>query len=54
MQEILYRFRRYYPWYDRQHKVLSLKGKIPVKDFVELKRMLKLTKEEVEDIRVNI
>ena len=54
MSEVLYRFERYDPWYDREHKVLSLRGKIPVEDFMLLRHLLKFVKEEVKDIRVNI
>jgi len=50
---ILDKFKRYYPEYDIKDKVLYLKGKIPVNEFLGLRLMIKIHKLDVKDIRVN-
>lgn len=54
MKVILELYKEYYPSYNVRHKILSLYGKIPVREFVALKELLKSVREEVKDIRVNI
>lgn len=54
MQKILKKFKKYYPWYDREHKILSFQGKMYVEEFMYLRYLLRFVKEEVKDIRINI
>lgn len=53
MKIILDKFERYYPEYDIKDKVLYLKGKISVNEFLGLRLMIKIHKLDVKDIRVN-
>ena len=52
MQEILYRYRRYLIEYNRGLGIITINRKIPVKDFLEMKHLLKRTNENITDIRV--
>lgn len=54
MQEILYRYRRYFIEYNRGLGIITINRKIPVKDFLEMKHLLKRTNENITDIRVQI
>jgi hypothetical protein len=53
MKIILDKIKRYYPEYDIKDKILYLKGKIPVNEFLGLRLMIKNYRLDVKDIRVN-
>ena len=53
MDLILSFFKEYHAEYNRRYKIVQLYGKVLVKDFMALKRMLKCVTEEVKDIRIN-
>lgn len=53
MSKILRMFSKYYATYNPRSKVLRLYGKVPVKEFVYLKSLLKCIREEVSDIRIS-
>lgn len=50
MQIILSEFKEYYPRYDAETKTLFLQGKMPVKDFVYLRKLIKCSKFKIEDL----
>jgi hypothetical protein len=53
MELILSFFKEYHAEYNPCSKIIHLYGKVLVKDFMALKRMLKSVTEEVKDIRIN-
>ena len=53
MKIILDRFEKYYPEYDAKDKILHLYGKIPMKEWMELRFLIKLYNIELNDLRVN-
>lgn len=52
MGEILYRYRKYQIEYNRGLGIITINKKIPVEDFIELKRLLRMSGNKVTDIRV--
>ena len=52
MHEILYRYEEYEIEYNRGLGIITVNKKIPVKKFLELKYLLKVSKENINDIRV--
>lgn len=52
MDEILYRYRKYGIEYNRGLGIITINKKIPVEDFIELKRLLRMSGNKVTDIRV--
>jgi len=52
MEEILYRYRKYEIEYNRGLGIITINKKIPVEDFIELKKLLKKTGRDIKDIRV--
>mgnify|MGYP003291918129 CR=1 FL=1 len=53
MKLILDKFKKYYATYDARTKTLSLQGKIPMKEWVELRLLIKMYNIELNDIRLN-
>ncbi len=49
-----WRLRKYYPEYDAKEKILTLKGKVPVKILMEVKMMRLMYRLEIDDIRINM
>ena len=52
MGKILAAYKKYDVEYDRKNKIFFIGLPMPVKEFVELKRLLSLTTEKVNDIRL--
>ena len=52
MGEILYRYRKYQIEYNRGLGIITINKKIPVEDFIELKRLLRMSGNKITDIRV--
>lgn len=50
MKIILSEFEKYYPRYDAKEKTLFLQGKMPVKDFIYLKQLIKNSKIEIQNL----
>lgn len=53
MRYIIREFLIYRPRYDEENKIFHLYGKVKVKDFMTIRRLIKKFKIEVNDIRVN-
>ena len=53
MKLLLDKYEKYLPEYDSNTKELALRGKIPVKEFVELRLLIKMYRLEVNEIKVN-
>lgn len=53
MQLILNKFEKYYPVYDAKEKELHLYGKIPMKEWMELRLLIKMYNIELNDLKVN-
>lgn len=54
MDEILYRYRKYGIEYNRGLGIIIVNKPILVKDFLELKHLLRICEYEIKDIRVRI
>lgn len=52
MEEILYRYRKYEIEYNRGLGIITINKPILVKDFLELKHLLRICEYEIKDIRV--
>lgn len=52
MHEILYRYRKYDIEYNRGLGIITVNKKIPVKDFMELKNLLRMLPYPINEIRV--
>ena len=53
MKLILNKFKKYYATYDEKNKILYLQGKIPIKEWIELRLLIKMYNIELNDIRLN-
>lgn len=53
MKIILDRFKKYYPEYDAKDKELHLYGKIPMKEWMELRLLIKVYNIELNNLIVN-
>jgi hypothetical protein len=53
MKIILDKFEKYVPEYDAKEKILYLKGKMPVREFMGLKWLIKVYRLDIKDIRLN-
>ncbi len=53
MKLILDKFKKYYATYDARTKTLTLQGKIPIKEWIELRLLIKMYNIELNDIRLN-
>lgn len=52
MNTLLAAYKKYDVEYDRQNKILSIGQPMPVNEFIGLKKLLSLSTEKVNDIRL--
>ena len=53
MKLILDKYKKYYATYDARQKILTLHGKIPMKEWIELRLLIKMYNIELNDLRLN-